>query len=60
MSTIRSSKNQQPVLRLDDAFLAEPTVEETPRHRAYRYTLAVIRLSLGWIFLWAFMDKMGA
>jgi thiosulfate dehydrogenase [quinone] large subunit len=58
MSTIRTPKSQQPVLRLDDAFLAEPTVEETPRHRAYRYTLAAIRLSLGWIFLWAFMDKM--
>src|SRR6476646_9049420 len=58
MSTIRTPKSQQPVLRLDDAFIAEPTVEETPRHRAYRYTLAVIRLSLGWVFLWAFMDKM--
>src|SRR6476469_89500 len=58
MSTIRTPKSQQPGLRLDDAFSAEPTVEETPRHRAYRYTLAVIRLSLGWVFLWAFMDKM--
>jgi thiosulfate dehydrogenase [quinone] large subunit len=49
------SKN--PVLSTDDAFLAEPVHEETPRHKAYRYTLAVTRLSLGWVFLWAFLDK---
>ena len=49
------SKN--PVLRTDDVFLAEPVHEETPRHKAYRYTLAVTRLSLGWVFLWAFLDK---
>jgi thiosulfate dehydrogenase (quinone) large subunit len=49
------SKN--PVLRTDDAFLAEPVHEETPRHKTYRYTLAVTRLSLGWVFVWAFLDK---
>ena len=53
--TGRTTKN--PVLRTDDAFLAEPVHEETPRHKAYRYTLAVTRLSLGWVFLWAFLDK---
>ncbi|MEO7746093.1 MAG: hypothetical protein ABIV05_07690 [Actinomycetota bacterium] len=57
-STGKASRHQQPVLRLDDPFLAEPTVEETTRHRAYRYTLAAIRLSLGWVFVWAFLDKM--
>lgn len=45
------------VLR-DDAYMAEPTVEETDRHRAYRFVLAALRLSLGWVFLWAFLDKM--
>jgi len=50
--------NNPPVIRSDEAFMAEPTVEETPRHKAYRYTLAAIRLSLGWIFLWAFLDKL--
>jgi thiosulfate dehydrogenase (quinone) large subunit len=50
--------NNPPVIRSDEAFLAEPTVEETPRHQAYRYTLAATRLSLGWIFLWAFLDKL--
>ena len=48
------------MLRTDDAFLAEPIVEETPRHKAYRYTLAATRLSLGWVFLWAFLDKIFA
>ena len=47
----------RPVLRTDDAFLAEPVQEETTRHKAYRFTLAAVRLSLGWIFLWAFLDK---
>jgi len=51
---------QRPVLRTDDAFLAEPVHEETPRHTAYRYTLAVTRLALGWTFLWAFFDKLFA
>ena len=57
-TTGKASRHQQPVLRVDDPFLAEPTVEETTRHRAYRYTLAAIRLSLGWVFVWAFLDKM--
>ena len=48
----------RPVLSTDDAFLAEPVLEETPRHTAYRYTLAVTRLALGWVFLWAFFDKL--
>jgi thiosulfate dehydrogenase [quinone] large subunit len=46
-----------PVLRTDAAFIAEPVHEETSRHRAYRYVLALTRLSLGWVFLWAFLDK---
>jgi thiosulfate dehydrogenase [quinone] large subunit len=55
--TTTNTRQGRPVLRTDDAFLAEPVQEETPRHKAYRYTLAVIRLSLGWVFLWAFLDK---
>ncbi|MFC4020097.1 hypothetical protein ACFOW4_19420 [Micromonospora sp. GCM10011542] len=30
----------------------------TTRERAVRYILAGIRLALGWIFLWAFLDKL--
>ena len=58
MTTTRTSRPA--ILTSDDAFLAEPIVEETPRHRAYRFTLAATRLSLGWVFLWAFLDKLFA
>ncbi|WP_212995025.1 DoxX family membrane protein, partial [Actinoplanes auranticolor] len=34
------------------------TVTETRRSKATRYTLAGLRLALGWVFLWAFIDKM--
>jgi thiosulfate dehydrogenase (quinone) large subunit len=34
------------------------TVVETTRRKATRYTLAALRLALGWVFLWAFIDKM--
>ena len=47
----------RPVLSTNGALIAEPVHEETPRHIAYRYTLAVTRLALGWVFLWAFLDK---
>ena len=33
------------------------TVVETTRRQAVRYTLAALRLALGWVFLWAFIDK---
>ena len=29
----------------------------TRREKAFRYVAAALRLSLGWIFLWAFLDK---
>ena len=37
---------------------ATPGAGETTRTRATRYTLAGLRLALGWVFLWAFLDKM--
>ncbi len=55
-----ATPSKSPVLRTDDAFIAEPVHEETPRHRWYRFTLAATRLSLGWVFLWAFLDKLFA
>ena len=30
---------------------------EAPSGRVVRYTAAALRLSLGWVFLWAFLDK---
>ena len=32
-------------------------VEETRAQRAARYFAAITRISLGWVFLWAFLDK---
>ena len=38
-----------------------PAVQrESATSRAFRYAAAVTRLSLGWIFLWAFLDKLFA
>jgi thiosulfate dehydrogenase [quinone] large subunit len=34
------------------------TRTETTRSRAARYLLAGLRLALGWVFLWAFLDKL--
>jgi hypothetical protein len=48
---------RRPVVRFDETITAEPVYEETTRHRAYRFVLAATRLSLGWVFLWAFLDK---
>jgi thiosulfate dehydrogenase (quinone) large subunit len=31
---------------------------ETTREKAARYVLAGLRLALGWVFLWAFLDKL--
>jgi thiosulfate dehydrogenase (quinone) large subunit len=36
----------------------ELVAPETPGARAARYVGAVLRISLGWIFLWAFLDKL--
>ncbi|MEU8233426.1 hypothetical protein AB0C12_27920 [Actinoplanes sp. NPDC048967] len=33
-------------------------VTETRRGKATRFTLAGLRLALGWVFLWAFIDKL--
>ena len=44
---------------LDDrAPMPHPSIEPSPRAAmAARYVLAGIRISLGWVFLWAFLDK---
>jgi len=36
---------------------ADGTPEVTGTGRAFGYVAAAIRLSLGWVFLWAFLDK---
>jgi thiosulfate dehydrogenase (quinone) large subunit len=46
-------------LRLPDPDFVHPEVvaPETAAGRAFNYVAAAIRLSLGWVFLWAFLDK---
>lgn len=58
MSTIRSSKNT-PSTRLPDPDFVHPELvaPETQSQRVGRYALATARISLGWVFLWAFLDK---
>jgi thiosulfate dehydrogenase [quinone] large subunit len=36
---------------------AATLADETSSHRWFRYLAAATRISLGWIFLWAFLDK---
>jgi thiosulfate dehydrogenase [quinone] large subunit len=58
---------QQRATATTSATTASPDIEvipdragrgETPEQRTGRYVLAVTRLSLGFIFLWAFVDKL--
>jgi thiosulfate dehydrogenase (quinone) large subunit len=35
-----------------------PTVKRRGSDTAVRYLLAGVRVALGWIFLWAFLDKL--
>jgi thiosulfate dehydrogenase [quinone] large subunit len=56
MTTYMTRKPEQPLLRTE-ALNGKLTVEPTP-HRAYQFALAATRMALGWIFLWAFLDKL--
>jgi thiosulfate dehydrogenase [quinone] large subunit len=53
-----------PVARLEQnaaaPAIAAAVPEENGAHRAFRYIAAVTRISLGWVFLWAFVDKLFA
>jgi thiosulfate dehydrogenase (quinone) large subunit len=58
MSTaMRHAKASAHPLLHTHALKGAPTVGATP-HRAYGFVLAATRVGLGWIFLWAFLDKM--
>jgi len=45
------------IARVTAAAVATTTPTETAAAKATRYTLAGLRLALGWTFLWAFVDK---
>ncbi len=42
----------------DTTVRATDAVTETTTQKATRYVLAGLRLALGWVFLWAFLDKL--
>ena len=44
--------------QLNGASVTTPAPVGTTAQKATRYTLAGLRLALGWIFLWAFLDKL--
>src|SRR3954466_1216573 len=56
MTTTTRPTNSTPTV--DRATIATITdAKETRAQRASRYVAAIIRISLGWTFLWAFLDK---
>ena len=52
MSTIRKTQISE-VAKADHDVVAR----DTRQQKAFRYVAAVTRLALGWVFLWAFLDK---
>jgi len=44
--------------RMSDTANRVPATVETTAEKATRYVLAGLRLAIGWVFLWAFLDKM--
>lgn len=46
--------------RLPDPNFVHPELiaPETPSMKAFRYVAAAVRFSIGWVFLWAFLDKL--
>jgi thiosulfate dehydrogenase [quinone] large subunit len=70
--TMRPTKaTEQPVLHTEalngpvtvdptphEVYVGTAAVEAPAHNRAYGFALAATRISLGWIFLWAFIDKL--
>jgi thiosulfate dehydrogenase [quinone] large subunit len=56
--TIMNALHTRPDTTTGPAAVPAPAAGETTRDKAARYTLAGLRLALGWVFLWAFLDKL--
>jgi thiosulfate dehydrogenase [quinone] large subunit len=52
-----ASIRRQAGIEQDSIAPAAAVPTETRSQRAFRYMAAVTRISLGWVFLWAFLDK---
>ena len=53
-------QRRQHTLRMPDPDFVHPELVPAPTRseKAFRYVAAVTRIGLGWIFLWAFLDKL--
>ncbi|AXO34779.1 hypothetical protein [Micromonospora sp. B006] len=59
METMTATIERTPAVKRTPAATTAPAAHiETTRQKATRYVWAGLRLALGWIFLWAFLDKM--
>lgn len=56
--TPRQSNDARPVGPRSEIEVNSDRVVETREHIASRYTFAVARVALGFVFLWAFVDKL--
>lgn len=57
MATVEVSKEMRAFVPASPPAEAPVAVRPVVAGRAARYTWAIARLSLGWVFLWAFLDK---
>ncbi|MER7460580.1 hypothetical protein [Micromonospora sp. NPDC126480] len=57
METMTATTKRNTAKTINPADANRPQAE-TRRERAARYVLAGTRLALGWVFLWAFLDKL--
>ncbi len=55
---VRPSSGTRPVTTTPDIEVIPDAIAETREHVAARYAFAVARLSIGFVFLWAFLDKL--
>ncbi|MFI7252209.1 DoxX family membrane protein [Micromonospora chalcea] len=59
METMTATIERTPAVKRTPAATTAPAAHiETTRQKATRYVWAGLRLALGWVFLWAFLDKM--
>ncbi|MFJ5543904.1 hypothetical protein [Micromonospora chalcea] len=59
METMTATIERTPAVKRTPAVTTAPAAHiETTRQKATRYVWAGLRLALGWVFLWAFLDKM--
>jgi thiosulfate dehydrogenase [quinone] large subunit len=57
-TSTRPANGTRPVTAKPDIELIPAVVTETREHIAARYTFAVARVAIGFVFLWAFVDKL--